>query len=528
MRKKRTRKVLFLLAGIVVVLIAVYLGGMNYYSTRLLMGTRINDINVSGKTPSQVGQEMKNYQLTVYETTEEGERIETTFSGEQIGVGISGEEAIQEILEGQDRGVWFLPKKREYQVEKLLSVDRDKLAQALKSLQGFSEENVGQDTEAYISDYISGQGYEIISEEKADELNWDLTLAKAEETVLTMETKLDLAEAGCYTEPEEDEELVALLEQLNTYVGASITYQFGEETRVLDGETIHEWLKVNKKNKVKLSQEKVEEYVGQLRREFDTIFTTRTFRTSYGKKVTIQGGDYGWWMNTGEEVKKLCQLIKKGKTVTRTPEYFQTAASYGKNDFGDSYVEVNLTAQHLFLYQDGEKVLESDFVSGNVSAGNGTPQGVYSMTYKEEMAELVGENYATPVSYWMPFNGNIGLHDATWRAQFGASLYKGGGSHGCVNLPYAVAKKIYSYVDKEYPVICYELPGTESTHITSQSDQEIARAVVESIRKIGTVTAASRKRVQHSRAIYNRLSYAQRQLVTNYNKLVEAERQLGL
>lgn len=526
MRKKGRNKGLIILAGVVVVLVAAYLGGMYYFSTHLLMGTHINDIDVSGKTPAQVDQEMEDYQLTVYETTAEGEQMETSFSGEQIGVGISEGTGVQEILEGQNRFAWFVPGKKEYQVEKLLSVDRGKLAQALESLQGFAEENNESDTEAYISDYIPGQGYEIVSQNKGNQLNWDLTLEKAEEAVLTMETKLDLAEAGCYTEAEEDEELVTLVDQLNTYVGASITYQFDDEIRVLDGDTIHEWLKVNKKNKVKLSQEKVEEFVGQLRREFDTIFTNRTFRTSYGKKVTIQGGDYGWWMNTGEEVKKLCQLIKKGKTVTRTPEYFQTAASYGKNDFGNSYVEVNLTAQHLFLYQDGEKVLESDFVSGNVSAGNGTPAGVYSITYKEEMSELVGENYATPVSYWMPFNGNIGLHDATWRSQFGASLYKGGGSHGCINLPYAVAKKIYSYVEKGGAVICYELPGTESSHITSQSDQEVAKAVIDSIRKIET--DASRKRVQHSRAIYNRLSYAQRQLVTNYNKLVEAEQKMGL
>ena len=35
------------------------------------------------------------------------------------------------------------------------------------------------------------------------------------------------------------------------------------------------------------------------------------------------------------------------------------------------------------------------------------------------------------------------------------------GSHGCVNLPYAVAQEIYGYVEKNTPVICYYLPGTE-------------------------------------------------------------------
>ena len=77
-------------------------------------------------------------------------------------------------------------------------------------------------------------------------------------------------------------------------------------------------------------------------------------------------------------------------------------------------------------------------------------------------ATLTGENYATPVSYWMPFNGNIGMHDANWRSSFGGNIYKTNGSHGCVNLPPSVAAELYGYVEKGTPVICYYLPGTEA------------------------------------------------------------------
>ena len=83
-----------------------------------------------------------------------------------------------------------------------------------------------------------------------------------------------------------------------------------------------------------------------------------------------------------------------------------TANSHDENDFGDSYVEINLTAQHLFLYKNGKLVIESDFVSGNVSKGNATPTGAYGITYTEKNATLRGENYETPVTYWMPFAGD--------------------------------------------------------------------------------------------------------------------------
>ncbi len=62
----------------------------------------------------------------------------------------------------------------------------------------------------------------------------------------------------------------------------------------------------------------------------------------------------------------------------------------------------------------------------------------------------------------MPFNGNIGMHDATWRGSFGGSIYKTNGSHGCINLPRAAAKTIYENIEKGMPVLCYHLGGTES------------------------------------------------------------------
>lgn len=63
----------------------------------------------------------------------------------------------------------------------------------------------------------------------------------------------------------------------------------------------------------------------------------------------------------------------------------------------------------------------------------------------------------------MPFNGGIGLHDANWRKTFGGTIYKNGGSHGCVNLPPAVAKTIYENISAGDPVLCYHLDGTESS-----------------------------------------------------------------
>ena len=123
-------------------------------------------------------------------------------------------------------------------------------------------------------------------------------------------------------------------------------------------------------------------------------------------------------------------------------------------DIGASYVEIDMGNQHLYLYMNGELILESDFVSGNISRGYGTPAGVFGLTYKERNATLTGENYASHVDYWMPFNGGIGLHDASWRSKFGGTLYQTGGSHGCINLPPQKAPALYDLVYKGIPVLC--------------------------------------------------------------------------
>ncbi len=102
-------------------------------------------------------------------------------------------------------------------------------------------------------------------------------------------------------------------------------------------------------------------------------------------------------------------------------------------------------------------MVESDFVSGNESRGWSTPAGAYPLTYKQRNATLKGQNYSTPVSYWMPFNGGIGMHDAYWRSSFGGKIYKTNGSHGCINLPPAVAKTVYENISAGMPcsaIIC--------------------------------------------------------------------------
>jgi len=122
---------------------------------------------------------------------------------------------------------------------------------------------------------------------------------------------------------------------------------------------------------------------------------------------------------------------------------------------GDTYIEVSLADQHMWYVKDGDVFLDSPVVSGNRNTMD-TPKGYYNILSKASPCTLRGEDYVSYVDYWMAFiGGSYGLHDASWRSSFGGEIYNGDGSHGCVNLPSDIAKKLYSNASVGTPVIVY-------------------------------------------------------------------------
>lgn len=519
------------MAVILVILIVLLCVGNHYYKVHFIKGTYINDIDVSDMDIQQLESKMREYEIKVKERTKSGNYITETITGNQIGVKVSDTQELAAILEQQNifRAVYrTLGKKMQsYEVHNLYSYVDEALERAIEGLQGFQEDFWEAPVDAALTPYTPETGYQIVPETQGNQLKETQTKQTITDAVDALLPSIDLEASGCYEEPQvyrDDERLAALLPQLKKYTDVVITYQFGGTEERIDGSLIDTWLIVDEDTfKVSLDREAVDAYVVSLRKKYDTIFRDRKFKTSYGNTITVSGGDYGWWMDYTAEQQALYEMLQNGESGERTPVYYQTAAAYGSQDYGSTYVEVNLTAQHLFLYVDGRRVLESDFVSGNAARNFDTPEGVYGITYKEQDAMLVGENYETPVSFWMPFNGNIGLHDAIWRGAFGADIYLTSGSHGCVNLPYRVAKDIYRYVSKGTPVICYHLGGTQRAGTTAQTEVEKAQSVIDAIDRIGDVTKDSKKKIERARQLYGEISAKARGYVTNYNKLTVAE-----
>ena len=130
------------------------------------------------------------------------------------------------------------------------------------------------------------------------------------------------------------------------------------------------------------------------------------------------------------------------------------ANSFGA-DVGDTYIEIDISDQHMWYIVKGNVFVSTDVVTGNYDSSD-TPKGVYYINNKARNINLVGADYVSFVEYWMAFiGGSYGIHDASWRSSFGGSIYKGNGSHGCVNTPYEAVKKIYNNVSVGTPVVIH-------------------------------------------------------------------------
>lgn len=460
-----------ILAGAVTVAVlaaagGLYIGMAQKYKTVFFPNTWINDMDMSGLTIEQVKEHIASgidgYTLTL----EERGGFEESISGEEIGLHPEFDGTLEQILAAQEPLAWGgrLNSADSYRIDTMMAYDQEKLAETVNGLGCLSEERMEAPKDAYLSDYIAGSGYQIVPEEAGSTPDAEKVLKVVSEAILGLKSRIVLDELDVYQKAQvtaDSPELQNQAASWNRYVNTTVTYRFGSKSEVLDGNTIHTWLTDNGHGGPLLDEEKVAEYVAALARDYNTAYKPKQLKTSYGPTVTITGGNYGWRINQSAETAALTQILHSGESQEREPVYSQTAASHDGNDYGDTYVEINLTAQHLYYYKDGKLLVESDFVSGNESRGWSTPAGAYPLTYKQRNATLKGEGYATPVSYWMPFNGGIGMHDAGWRGSFGGKIYKTSGSHGCINMPPSAAKTVYENISSGMPVLCYHLSGTE-------------------------------------------------------------------
>lgn len=448
-----------------------YGGVTYYYSDKFFEGTTINGIDCSGKTAYQAEQalaaKVEDYSLQVSSRNLEPQVI----PGNQIGYSYISDGGILKLLKQQKPYEWFKGylEPASYTASENTTYDREKLKNQVRELNCAREENQVAAENAYVA--FSDTQFEIVPETEGTQLEMREAYNALSQAVSENQAAIDFARTpDVYKTAEvtkDDPDLKAALDACNNFTKASITYTFGEETVTLDGSTIRDWLSFDDKGQLIRDdasfQQHIRDFVAQLAADHNTVGTDREFYTTSGRTVYVYGSAYGWQIDQEAETAQLTQEIQAGTQTSREPIYAMRANSFGHNDLGNTYIEVDLSNQHMYYYQDGDIIMDTDIVSGNMSyADRQTPPGIFTLYYKKSPDVLRGTKkpdgtyeYEQPVTYWMPFNGGIGFHDANWQPYFGGDRYLSGGSHGCINMPPDSAAELYDIIQYGVPIICF-------------------------------------------------------------------------
>ena len=471
-KKHKALRVTGMIAAMVLVAAGCAYAGVSYYYTNhFFEGTTINGINSSNKTAYEVEQEiaskMADYSIEIKARDQEAQ----TITGSDIDYRYISSGEILNLLKEQKPYEWVKGffEKTTYTAKEETAFDKTKLENEVKSLNCAQKENQVAPENAYVS--FNNSEFTIVPETAGSELKVKEAYQMISEAISSDDAEVDLgSNPDAYVTADitsDSADLQATVDAYNNFAKASITYTFGDETVTLDGNTIKDWLQFDEKGQLIQDdasfKQHIVDYVAQLAAAHDTVGTERQFQTTSGRTVSVYGSAYGWKIDQDGEVAQLTQEIQSGTQTTREPVYSMRANSYGVNDLGNTYIEVDLTEQYMWYYQDGNVIFESDIVSGLASdPERKTPPGIFTMYYKKSPDVLRGTkkadgtySYEQPVTYWMPFNGGIGFHDADWQPYFGGDRFMEGGSHGCINMPPEKAAELYNIIDCNIPIVCF-------------------------------------------------------------------------
>lgn len=450
------KAVVCLIFVLLLLTIAAYFVGVNYFTKHFLPGSQVNGFNCSYMTAEEaealLAEKAESYVLAI-RTHGNGQE---SITAQQVGLTYTPDGSVERTIKQQERFRWFLAfgQHKTYEVASSISYDSARLYQAVKELNCM--QNGTPPSDAHIGD--NGSTFEIIPETEGTQLDEDKVQALIARAVVTSRQSVDLEEENCYKKPSiyrDDEALIRQCEQANKLTDVIITYDFADRTETVDRSVIKDWLAIRDGECV-LDREKVAAYIYELAYQYDTFGNTRNFQTYDGRDITITGGDYGWVIDQPAETDALIDAINNGETQVREPVYVYEGWSRAANDIGYTYIEIDLASQRMVFYKDGYPLVDTPVVTGNPNIpGMETPTGCFALDAMQSPAVLTGEDYEANVTFWMPFCGNVGIHDASWRTQFGGSIYLWEGSHGCVNTPYDKAQTIYQNVDVGCPVVVY-------------------------------------------------------------------------
>lgn len=442
---------LVLISGIVSAAILIQNFRDNYFE----YGATIQGVNCSSLTVEEASQRIEkeiNEKTVTIQFTNNAYTVDYSMFEFQV----TTPQELEEILAKE-----YQSNSKEYTLMNSTTISPEKLHGWLETIPDLKEENMVFPQDAFIR--WDGNQFSIIPEvvgswydfEEVYQILLDELSSGLPENIV-LEPLSDYLEVTANS-------LSSQLEELERTLSTVIHYQLSDGTvYTLDREIMKQWVSKDEDGNYQIDiTSYLSEFIGQLDKMVENANQELSFHPTGLENVVnvpIVDTPPSSSINQEEEIARVTGALENGGTYQYTPIYNENSTFNTLS----SYVEVDITRQHVWMYVDENCIVDTDTVTGDITiSGYATPIGVYFLDSKTTDTILRGYNkdgsrYASWVMFWMPFKGGYGLHDATWRDAFGGTIYQGDGSKGCINLPYDMAEIVYRNIDNNIPIIIYK------------------------------------------------------------------------
>lgn len=455
------KKVLWITLGVILLITGgLYIQKAIYYQTHFLPRTSFNQTDISNQTIEEAEKTIEKAKLNNQLDIKMGDRVIKSIAYQDILITQSINENLDNQLNKQSVWTWPLSYFKEHSIKVDAIIDQQKLTQIDNQMKKFiSDYNKDKRdaTNATVVFDTASNKFIMTDSSPGTKLDMNAALNKIKTALEKQDQEVQLNDTVVQpTVVKNDETLSKNMEQLNKIANIKAEYSFNDQKVTIPNDKIREWLTLDDKGNITINQEKVKKYVQDIANEYNTYGGKNIkFQSTKQGEVDVPCETYSWSINVPEETKGLSEQILKGEDFTRIPITQGSASAKGPL-IGKTYIEVDKTAQHMWVYKDGKEVISTDIVTGKPNTP--TPSGVFYIWKKERNAVLKGADYESPVSYWMPIDWTgVGIHDSNWQSAYGGTRWKDGfGSHGCINTPPNIMKNVYEQVEVGTPVIIIE------------------------------------------------------------------------
>lgn len=472
-KKRRRRKALkvagITLGSVVGVVVGIYLIGAAVFSLLFFPNTTAVGVDLSLKN-SEDAQKLLQDKLSGHDFSLVGQGLRFNISANDVDIQLSDELVKSQMHQTVNPWAWPYEVFQTHDITDsfAVTIGSSNLADTLRAQADAVNVNATQPINATVAYNADEDTFKVVPEQYGTAIDVDRLIDFVSKEVVTLPDKIVLTDE-IMVRPEitsDDPRLQNVIALANNYLKGASDFTFnGEVVTHLGPDEIGPMIAIDPELNVSLNEESLTSWVNSTAASTGTVGSKRTYTRPDGKNVTVEGGTYGWGVDT-EALKTLVRDAVTNGTPNNTELPFATKAakivSGNEADWGARFIDVDLSEQHVRMYDDsGTLVWESDCVSGLDNARHRTPTGVYFIESNAGSTTLRGfeddgSKYESYVRYWMPFkDNNWGLHDADWRSSFGGSIYTYNGSHGCVNLPVGKARELSNLVRVGDPVVVH-------------------------------------------------------------------------